>query len=281
MRRFRDGELDVLVATTVIEVGIDVPNATMMLVEHPERFGLSQLHQLRGRMGRGAEESFCILHVRRGRGRAAPGVRGHAGRVPDRRAGSRGARDGRPDRRAPERRVRGASRAAARRHRSPDAERGSLPSTSSAPIRRSSARRTSGSASGRWPGIHGRWSCSGWDEGDRGCRRAARTLSHPHPRRLAQAPHLGLERNVVRLRGVPGELPDEHGRGAQQCGLAAEQPASRVPVVAERLLIDIARCRRPCSRPGVSTSHSAWSSKQRDSSALNRSSARSWARAAR
>jgi ATP-dependent DNA helicase RecG len=61
MRQFRDGALDVLVATTVIEVGIDVPNATVMVVEHPERFGLSQLHQLRGRVGRGAEESYCIL----------------------------------------------------------------------------------------------------------------------------------------------------------------------------------------------------------------------------
>ena len=61
MRAFRDGQLDVLVATTVIEVGIDVPNATVMVVEHPERFGLSQLHQLRGRVGRGAAESFCIL----------------------------------------------------------------------------------------------------------------------------------------------------------------------------------------------------------------------------
>jgi ATP-dependent DNA helicase RecG len=61
MRQFRDGTIDVLVATTVIEVGIDVANATVMIIEHPERFGLSQLHQLRGRVGRGAEESYCIL----------------------------------------------------------------------------------------------------------------------------------------------------------------------------------------------------------------------------
>ncbi len=61
MRAFRDGQVDVLVATTVIEVGIDVANATVMLIEHPERFGLSQLHQLRGRVGRGAEASYCIL----------------------------------------------------------------------------------------------------------------------------------------------------------------------------------------------------------------------------
>jgi ATP-dependent DNA helicase RecG len=61
MRAYRDGLIDVLVATTVIEVGIDVPNATVMLIEHPERFGLSQLHQLRGRVGRGAEASYCIL----------------------------------------------------------------------------------------------------------------------------------------------------------------------------------------------------------------------------
>jgi len=61
MRRFRAGEVQVLVATTVIEVGIDVPNATIMVVDHPERFGLAQLHQLRGRVGRGAGESHCIL----------------------------------------------------------------------------------------------------------------------------------------------------------------------------------------------------------------------------
>jgi len=61
MRAFRDGDIDILIATTVIEVGIDVPNATVMLIEHPERFGLSQLHQLRGRVGRGADSAYCIL----------------------------------------------------------------------------------------------------------------------------------------------------------------------------------------------------------------------------
>jgi ATP-dependent DNA helicase RecG len=61
MSRFRDGDLDVLVGTTVVEVGVDVPEATMMVILGADRFGLSQLHQLRGRVGRGTRESFCVL----------------------------------------------------------------------------------------------------------------------------------------------------------------------------------------------------------------------------
>jgi len=61
MEQFRKREIDILVATTVIEVGVDIPNATVMVIEHANRFGLSQLHQLRGRIGRGGEKGTCIL----------------------------------------------------------------------------------------------------------------------------------------------------------------------------------------------------------------------------
>jgi ATP-dependent DNA helicase RecG len=74
MREFRDGKLGILVATTVIEVGIDIPNATVIVIEHAERFGLSQLHQLRGRVGRGHAPGYCLL-VNRGTGSAVAAER--------------------------------------------------------------------------------------------------------------------------------------------------------------------------------------------------------------
>ena len=162
--RFRDGEIDVLVATTVIEVGIDVANATVMLIEHPERFGLSQLHQLRGRVGRGAEESYCILlgDVSPEAARAAAALRRHRGRLRDRARGPAAARHGRPVRRAAERRAdvpgrRSHSRRGAQRLRARRARRSCC-----AAIRSSRSASTRGCARCSASATRARSSSSGW-----------------------------------------------------------------------------------------------------------------------
>jgi ATP-dependent DNA helicase RecG len=99
MRSFAGHDLDLLVATTVIEVGVDVPNASVMLIEHAERFGLSQLHQLRGRVGRGAAESYCILLARFGQ-KSQQDQQGQPGRY-DREDGEQGPHRKTQERRSP------------------------------------------------------------------------------------------------------------------------------------------------------------------------------------
>ena len=122
MRAFAAGETDVLVATTVIEVGIDVPNATVMVIEGAERFGVSQLHQLRGRVGRGEHPSQCLLFAEEAGGLARRRLRGGGGRarrLQARRGRPQPARRGRDPRHPPERPAALRRRQPARGHAAP------------------------------------------------------------------------------------------------------------------------------------------------------------------
>ena len=237
MRRFRDGEVDVLVATTVIEVGIDVPNATIMVVEHPERFGLAQLHQLRGRIGRGDEESYCILLSDGGAPDRLQAFAATHGRLQDRGAGPGGARHGRPDRRAA---VGGFELRHARLPADTDLlsrarELATELIGADPALQRAEHQRTAGAGGvavseggGVVPGGLSWRSC-----------RSQNPIRTPTPvacRRLRTSGSKGMLSGFGACR-VSSQT--NIARGAHQGGLAAEQPAAGLPVVVERRLVQL------------------------------------------
>ena len=184
MEAFAAGGADVLVATTVIEVGIDVPNATVMLVEDAERYGISQLHQLRGRVGRGEHPSLCLLFGPKESPRLA-GARAAHGRLPPGRDRPRAARRGRAHRHAPVGPGELPRRPAARRRASCSTAPARWPSSSSPAIPSSRSPSTRCWAT-RWP---------------RPTARPAPRRSRREDRRRAPSAGAGCGRPAVRPRG--------------------------------------------------------------------------------
>ena len=222
MARFAAGETDVLVATTVIEVGVDVPNASVMVISDADRFGISQLHQLRGRIGRGGHPGVCLLLTHRARRQPGPGAAGRGGRDPGRlragrgrpRAAPRGRRAGRqPVGRPLEPAAAAGARRRRRDRRGPDA-RGALRRRRSRPRRPGTGRHRRRDRDARPP-------ATGWSGHEPHHRRVARRSAADHAgRRPDPADHRPGPRGAVLASSRPGPVRRRGRRRRALAGLA-------------------------------------------------------------